>query len=138
MTESRSVARFRAVLAELDPRISLAARLRAIFPQLEELAASGVPMAAILSDLSAAGLDVRPDTLTKTLYRWRKKKRGVVSVTTPTSPAAPVPTPDPSPKRQAAHKTQRIETPGDLRNIRNMHVDLEALRREGQALRKSK
>ncbi|MCZ4328499.1 hypothetical protein [Castellaniella denitrificans] len=132
MTESRSVARFRAVLAELDPRISLAARLRAIFPQLEELAASGLPMAAILSDLSAAGLDVQPDTLTKTLYRWRKRKRGAMPVPAPANPAPP------APDRETPHKTQRIETPGDLRNIRNMHVDLEALRREGQALRKGK
>lgn len=136
MTERNSVTQFRAVLAELDPRICDAARLRAIFPQLEDLAATGVPMAAILDDLKAAGLDVRPRALESALYRWRKKKRAAIPA--PVHPAPSDPTPSPSPDRKATHKTQRIETPGDLRNIRNMHVDLEALRREGQALRKSK
>src|SRR5690606_16268005 len=84
MIESAPVARYRAALAELDPRISIAAQLRALFPLIEAELASGVPHAAVLDDLAAAGLSVQQSTYTITLYRWRKAQRSAEA-----KPAAP-------------------------------------------------
>lgn len=139
MTESAPVARYRAALAELDPRISIAAQLRALFPLIEAELAAGVPHAAVLDDLAAAGLSVQYSTYAITLYRWRKAQRCAAAkpaalpkphaapTTAPKAPPATVPSLD-----AIQGRPRNIETPGDLRKIRDMRIDLEALRREGK------
>lgn len=136
MNDSPSIARYRAALAALDPRISIAAQLRALFPLIEAELAAGVPHAAVLDDLAAAGLSVQRSTYAITLYRWRKARR-----TSPGSPATAAKS-SPSPATPAAPdldaiqgRPRNIQTPGDLRKIRDMQIDLEALRREGLANR---
>ncbi|MEB2399602.1 MAG: hypothetical protein OZ927_08705 [Alcaligenaceae bacterium] len=139
MTESAPVARYRAALAELDPRISIAAQLRALFPLIEAELAAGVPHAAVLDDLAAAGLSVQYSTYAITLYRWRKAQRCAAAkpAALPKPHAAPPTTaqvqPTTAPALDAIRgRPRNIETPGDLRKIRDMRIDLEALRREGK------
>lgn len=132
MNESPSVMRYRATLATLDPRISIAAQLRALFPLIEVELAAGVPHAAVLDDLAAAGLTVQRSTYAITLYRWRKAQRPTTGTPAPTTKALP-PT---APTLDAIQgRPSNIQTPGDLRKIRDMQIDLEALRREGLANR---
>jgi len=131
MNDSPPVIRYRVALAVLDPRISLAAQLRALFPLIEAELTAGVPHAAVLDDLAAAGLTVQRSTYAITLYRWRKAQRRAASSPTSTAKLAPPPTaPD-----AIQGRPRNIQTPGDLRKIRDMQVDLEALRREGLANR---
>src|SRR3546814_7598115 len=61
------------------PIFSLSAQLRALFPMIEAELAAGVPHAAILDDLAAAGLTVQRSTYAITLYRWRKAQIGRAS-----------------------------------------------------------
>lgn len=134
MTDSAPVARYRAALAELDPRISIAARLRALFPLIEAELAAGVPHAAVLDDLAAAGLSVQYSTYAITLYRWRKAQRPTQACpkSSPSTSATPKAPPAPTAALDAIQgRPRNIQTPGDLRKIRDMRVDLEALRREG-------
>lgn len=145
MSESRPVTRYRAALSVLDPRISIAAQLRAVFPLIEAELAAGVPHAAVLDDLAAAGLTVQYSTYAITLYRWRKAQRraakqppaaarlpgdGARQLATPSNP-----TPQPPALDAIQGRPRNIQTPGDLRKIRDMRIDLDALRREGLASR---
>ena len=131
MNESPSVTRYRTTLAALDPRISIAAQLRALFPLIETELAAGVPHAAVLDDLAAAGLTVQRSTYAITLYRWRKAQRPAAR-----PPVSAVKPPSPPPALDAIQGRPRdIQTPGDSRKIRDMQIDLEALRREGLANR---
>lgn len=131
MNESPSVTRYRDTLASLDPRISLSAQLRALFPLIEAELAVGVPHAAVLDDLAAAGLTVQRSTYAITLYRWRKTQRSTASpAASAVKPSSPPPVLD-----AVQGRPRNIQTPGDLRKIRDMRVDLEALRREGLANR---
>ncbi len=142
MTDSAPVARYRAALAELDPRISIAARLRALFPLIEAELAAGVPHTAVLDDLAAAGLAVQHSTYAITLYRWRKAQRPAAAkpAALPKPHASPATAPKALPTTAPAldaiqDRPRNIQTPGDLRKIRDMRVDLDALRREGLANR---
>ena len=140
-TRPDPVARYRAVLDSLDPRLRIAAKLRALFPMVETQLAAGVPHAAIMEDLAQAGLAVRSSTYITTLRRWRKANRpqtapaAPVATPTPTAhrtaPDTPRTTPTPPPMDAIQGRPHGIETPSDLRQIRHMRVDLEALRREG-------
>lgn len=145
MNESAPVMRYRAALAALDPRISLAAQLRALFPLIEVELAAGVPHAAVLDDLGAAGLTVQRSTYAITLYRWRKAQRRATrklsNTATPASDTASqtahvaIPQPQPPALDAIQGRPRNIQTPGDLRKIRDMRIDLDALRREGLANR---
>jgi len=145
MSESRPVTRYRAALSVLDPRISIAAQLRALFPLIEAELAAGVPHAAVLDDLAAAGLTVQHSTYAITLYRWRKAQRRAAkqpsaAARPPDDGAKQLATPaSPNPQSPALDAIQgrprNIQTPGDLRKIRDMRIDLDALRREGLANR---
>lgn len=140
------IARYRAVLDALDPRLRLAAKLRALFPLIEPQVAAGVPHAAIMDDLAEAGLPVVRNTYITALRRWRRanrlaaaekaqtQDRATPQPVQPASPAAIDP-PAPPPLDAIQGRPNRIQTPGDLRKIRNMRIDLEALRREGLANR---
>ncbi|WP_368641649.1 hypothetical protein ABRZ03_03100 [Castellaniella ginsengisoli] len=135
------IARYRAVLESLDPRLRQAAKLRALYPLIEPQVAAGVPHAAIMEDLAAAGLPVRRNTYITTLRRWRKARRLAAEETsqaTTTLAVEPDTTPaaKPTPPLDAIQgRPSRIQTPGDLRKIRDMRIDLDALRREGLANR---
>lgn len=128
MSESRPVTRYRVALSVLDPRISIAAQLRAVFPLIEAELAAGVPHAAVIDDLAAAGLTVQYSTYAITLYRWRKaQRRAARQLATPSNPTTSQP-----PTLDAIQgRPRNIQTPGDLRKIRDMRIDLDALRREG-------
>ncbi|MFT0548509.1 hypothetical protein ACMHYO_19505 [Allopusillimonas ginsengisoli] len=134
------VAEFQAALDRTDPRASLSARLRPLLPRIHERINAGSPYSAILDDLEGAGLVVKRRMLESALYRWRKAR--IVQATTSPAPAPLRPTPTkalPSPDVQAVTgRPDRIETPADLRKIRDMKIDLDALRREGEASRKLK
>lgn len=140
MKLDRYVAEFQAALDRSDPRASLSARLRPLLPRIHERINAGSPYSAILDDLEGAGLVVKRRMLESALYRWRKAR---------ITPAATLPLP--APLRPASTKAlslpdvqavtgrpDRIETPADLRKIRDMKIDLDALRREGEASRKLK
>lgn len=136
------IARYRAVLESLDPRLRQAAKLRALYPLIEPQVAAGVPHAAIMEDLAAAGLPVRHNTYITTLRRWRKARRLAAeevsqAATTPTvePDTTPVAKSTPPPLDAIQGRPSRIQTPGDLRKIRDMRIDLDALRREGLANR---
>jgi len=145
MNETPPVARYRAALAALDPRISMAAQLRALFPLIEAELAMGVPHLAVLDDLAAAGLTVQRRTFAITLYRWRKARRTVsrkqwhAAYQSEDVTVEPVRATAPTPQAPALDAIQgrprNIQTPGDLRKIRDMRIDLDALRREGIANR---
>lgn len=136
MNDSPSIARYRAALAALDPRISIAAQLRALFPLIEAELAMGVPHAAVLDDLAAAGLSVQRSTYAITLYRWRKARRASSGSPAPAAKSSPSPATPAAPELDAIQgRPRNIQTPGDLRKIRDMQIDLEALRREGLANR---
>ncbi|WP_322995193.1 hypothetical protein [Castellaniella sp.] len=135
------IARYRAVLESLDPRLRQAAKLRALYPLIEPQVAAGVPHAAIMEDLAAAGLPVMRNTYITTLRRWRKAQRLAADEANQAATAAvePNPTPaakpSPPPLDAIQGRPSRIQTPGDLRKIRDMRIDLDALRREGLANR---
>jgi len=138
------IARYRAVLESLDPRLRQAAKLRALYPLIEPQVAAGVPHAAIMEDLAAAGLPVQRNTYITTLRRWRKAKRDAAAeaadaaqvAPAPVEPEPPITGKSPPPPLDAIQgRPSRIQTPGDLRKIRDMRIDLDALRREGLANR---
>lgn len=135
------ITRYRAVLESLDPRLRQAAKLRALYPLIEPQVAAGVPHAAIMDDLAAAGLPVRHNTYITTLRRWRKARRlAAEEASQATIPAVqpdttPTAKPTSPPLDAIQGRPSRIQTPGDLRKIRNMRIDLDALRREGLANR---
>lgn len=146
MNSAANVAELKRLLNQTDERASLAARLRPLMPYLQTCVDTGLPYAALLDDLALAGLPIKPRLLERSLYRWRKARRSL-SHQPEKNPAYPVDEPD-KPGNAAAEthtpadpaiqgRPRRIETPGDLRQIRDMHIDLEALRREGEALRKA-
>lgn len=140
MELDRYVAEFQAALDRSDPRASLSARLRPLLPRIHERINAGSPYSAILDDLNGAGLPVKRRMLESALYRWRKTQ-AIQAVTSPTpAPLRSTPTKAfSSPDVQAVTgRPDRIETPADLRKIRDMKIDLDALRREGEASRKLK
>ncbi len=139
-SDTDPIARYRAVLEALDPRLRIASKLRAVFPLIEAQIDSGVPHAAVLDDLKAAGLPVQTSTYATTLYRWRKAKRQAAGeadqLDTPAAePNSPTTKSSPPPIPAIQGRPSGIQTPGDLRKIRDMRIDLDALRREGLANR---
>ncbi|MDN5842482.1 MAG: hypothetical protein L0H54_03430 [Alcaligenaceae bacterium] len=103
--------------------------LACILAPVTHAVAADVPHAAVLDDLAAAGLTVQRSTFAITLYRWRKAQRTAASPASSTVESSP-----PPPALDAIQgRPRNIQTPGDLRKIRDMQVDLEALRREGLA-----
>src|SRR5690606_24516833 len=90
------IARYRAVLDAIDPRLRLAAKLRALFPLIEPQVAAGVPHAAIMDDLAKAGLPVVRNTYITALRRWRRAKR-LAAAEEAQNPATPQPVQPASP-----------------------------------------
>src|SRR3546814_15909743 len=88
--------------------------------------AAGVPHAAVLEDLAAAGLTVQRSTFAITLYRWRKAQRSAANPSASTvKPASP-----PAALDAIQGRPHNIQTPADLRKIRDIQIDLEEIGRE--------
>ena len=140
MELDRYVAEYQAPLDRTDPRASLSARLRPLLPRIHERINAGSPYSAILDDLEGAGLTVKRRMLESALYRWRKTRITQATISPAPAPLRMAATKaQPSPDKHAVTgRPDRIETPADLRKIRDMKIDLDALRREGEASRKLK
>lgn len=150
------------ILSGIDSRISMAAKLRALYPVIEKNIAAGLSYQIILADLKEAGLIINYELFRKTLFRIRKKNKtakstknqasktenAVMSLTTPT--LAPTSTLAPASNTDAIKQSERqpissvntppkrIESPADLRAIRDMEVDLNALKEEWKAQNRQK
>jgi pyruvate/2-oxoglutarate dehydrogenase complex dihydrolipoamide acyltransferase (E2) component len=151
-----SIKDYEQILANIDPRISKSAKLRALYPTIEKNISIGLSYRIIMEDLQKAGLTVNYELLHKALSLNRKQnKTAEPSTNQPenTSPPVTKPTPAPIPEPASvisAEPTERapipgvsttprrIESPADLRAVRNMQIDLNALREEGLAKRRQK
>lgn len=149
MNSAANVAALKRLLDRTDARASLAARLRPLMPFIQSCVDAGLPYTALLDDLAQAGLPIKTRLLERSLYRWRKAQcpegKQPTGITAPSSGSPDKPTdhqppstPHPSNDVAIPGRPRRIETPADLRQIRDIHIDLDALRREGEALRKAK
>ena len=147
MNDEPYVEELRLLLAHGEPLAPKAAKLRPLLPRIIQRLAAGAPRKVIVEQLNRAGLDLSLHDLAKQLQKYRKAQRAVISHS-PHSPHPPHPplastlansasTFVPA-TAQASVRGQpnRIENPADLRKIRSMEVDLDALRREGQAMRR--
>ena len=150
MNDEPYVEELRLLLAHGEPLAPKAANLRPLLPRITQRLAAGAPRKVIVEQLNRAGLDISLHDLAKQLQRYRKAQRAVISH----SPHSPHSLHPPHPPHastlaksastfvpataQASVRGQpnRIENPADLRKIRSMEVDLDALRREGQAMRR--
>jgi hypothetical protein len=150
MNDEPYVEELRLLLAHGEPLAPKAAKLRPLLPRIIQRLAAGAPRKVIVEQLNRAGLDISLHDLAKQLQRYRKAQRAVISHShhshhsphSPHPPHASTLAGSPSTFVQgAAHASvrgqpNRIESPADLRKIRSMEVDLDALRREGQAMRR--
>ena len=150
MNDEPYVEELRLLLAHGEPLAPKAAKLRPLLPRIIQRLAAGAPRKVIVEQLNRAGLDLSLHDLAKQLQRYRKAQRAVIShsphsahsLHLPNPPHASTQADRPSAFAQgAAHASvrgqpNRIESPADLRKIRSMEVDLDALRREGQAMRR--
>ena len=153
MNDEPYVEELRLLLAHGEPLAPKAAKLRPLLPRIIQRLAAGAPRKVIVEQLNRAGLDLSLHDLAKQLQRYRKAQRAVISHShhSPNSPHPPHPPHPPHAStlaksastfaQGAAHASvrgqpNRIESPADLRKIRSMEVDLDALRREGQAMRR--
>lgn len=147
MNDEPYVEELRLLLAHGEPLAPKAAKLRPLLPRIIQRLAAGAPRKVIVEQLNRAGLHLSLHDLAKQLQRYRKAQRAVISHS-PHPPHIPQP-PHTSTlagsqsifAQGAAHASvrgqlNRIENPADLRKIRSMEVDLDALRREGQAMRR--
>lgn len=140
MEAADNIAELVRLLDHTDDRASISARLRPALPHIQERVTAGTPYTAILDDLQAAGFTVKRRLLERVLYRWRKAQRenpAPREVLIEDPPSFTLPTAS-IPSSSLDHGARRIETPKDLRRIRDMRIDLEALRQEGIAKRKGK
>jgi hypothetical protein len=144
MNDEPYVEELRLLLAHGEPLAPKAAKLRPLLPRIIQRLAAGAPRKVIVEQLNRAGLDLSLHDLAKQLQRYRKAQRAGNSHLShaPHPPHASTLAGNPSTFAQgAAHASvrgqpNRIESPADLRKIRSMEVDLDALRREGQAMRR--
>ncbi|ROT46754.1 hypothetical protein [Pusillimonas sp. NJUB218] len=133
MNDEPYVEELRLLLAQGEPFAPKAARLRPLLPRIVQRLAAGAPRKVIVEQLNRAGLDISLHDLAKQLYQHRKARRaGEVNTVQPSPPGLPPAAPDAAVRGQP----NRIENPADLRKIRSMEVDLDALRREGEAMRR--
>ena len=131
------------ILSTIDPRVSKAAKLRALYPVIEQNINAGASLGMILDDLELLGLSMSYAVFQNALSRIRKKTKTSEPKNSDAPlnpsvlpPAAAIPSPVPAPAVTTPPK--RIENPIDLRAIRDMAIDLNALREEGLANRRQK
>lgn len=145
-----SIKDYEQILSNLDDRISTAAKLRALYPMIEKDIAAGASLGMILDDLKSLGLNLNYAVLQNALARIQKQSKTVEPLASQTENASPLlatPAPAPITSVEPTERTyipgvsmtpRRIESPADLRAVRNMQIDLNALREEGLAKRRQK
>lgn len=137
-----SIKDYEQILSNLDDRISTAAKLRALYPVIEKDIAAGASLGMILDDLKSLGLNLNYAVLQNALARIRKQSKTVEPLASRTAPApAPIKSVEPTERTSipgVSTTPRRIESPADLRAVRNMQIDLNALREEGLAKRRQK
>jgi len=138
MNDEPYVEELRLLLAHGEPLAPKAAKLRPLLPRIIQRLAAGAPRKVIVEQLNRAGLDLSLHDLAKQLQRYRKAQRAGNSHLSHASTQAGSPSTFVQGAAHASVRGQpnRIENPADLRKIRSMEVDLDALRREGQAMRR--
>ncbi|MGX9525751.1 hypothetical protein ACXHWJ_03915 [Alcaligenes nematophilus] len=142
MQVDKFVEQFRQALADADPRSTKTARIRLLFPLIEQRLANGSSYAAVVEDLNKAGISVSQTIFSTVLWRIRREKHSASEQVIPSSlkprplvaAGAPVRTPPPS-SLAVQGRPSSIESPADLRQIHDMDIDLDALREEGRAMR---
>lgn len=133
MNDEPYVQELRLLLAQCEPLAPKAARLRPLLPRIIQRLGAGAPRKVIIEQLNRAGLAITLHDLAKQLQRYRKAQRaGNVNTTPPIHSGSSLSTLDAAARAQSS----RIESPADLRKLRHMEVDLDALRREGEAMRR--
>ncbi|CAM5208349.1 hypothetical protein OURE66S_03594 [Oligella ureolytica] len=131
-TSARYQTLFRQVLAGMEPSASATARLRKLLPLIEERFANGATYRVVVEDLNAAGLPMSDGVFRVTLSRIRRHGRPATNKTSiQARTEMVVPRNDPLTQPLLYTGSKRIETPADLRAIRDMTIDLDALRAEG-------
>ncbi|WP_169295552.1 hypothetical protein [Advenella sp. EE-W14] len=136
-----SLKTYEQILSTIDPRVSKAAKLRALYPVIEQNIHAGARLGMIVDDLEQLGISMSYAVFQNALSRIRKNnktsepKNSNSPIPAP-PPVTAIPSPVPAPAVTAPPK--RIENPIDLRAIRDMAIDLNALREEGLANRRQK
>jgi hypothetical protein len=99
-------------MASEDEGLSEAARLRAVYADVERALGRGVPRKAVLAALHADGFTMSLKMFDKEMYRIRSRNRKAGTTTAPTKHAAPL-------KNGTAEPiVPRPVTPSDIRKIR--------------------
>lgn len=132
---------FQQFLSTAEPSASTAAKLRMLLPIIENRLLAGATYAAVVTDLNSAGLEISIGVFRSTLSRIRIKNGARHQTAAP----APAPAPASTNSTQAASHRQpaalpppkRIETPADLRQLRDEEIDLDALRQQRRESQRS-
>lgn len=135
-----SIKDYEQILSHLNDRISTAAKLRALYPVIEKDIADGASLGMILDDLKSLGLNLNYAVLQNALARIRKQNKTENASPLLATPA-PITSVEPTERTSipgVSTTPRRIESPADLRAVRNMQIDLNALREEGLAKRRQK
>lgn len=148
MRPDQFVEQFRRALADADSRATVTAHVRLLLPIIEQRLAKGSSYAAVVEDLNAAGVEISQPVFANALWRLRQRKKPrtpateVPILTQPSHSVAAPPITSATSVQAPILRTEAvqgrpnsIESPADLRNIRDMDIDLDALREEGRAMR---
>lgn len=124
-TRKHYQALFEQILATLEVSASTATKLRKLLPIIEERFGNGATYRLIVEDLNAAGMDISYGVFTVTLSRIRAGRRPAQKSKAPHSVAV-----------KQVESASLVDSPTALRSIRDMTIDLDALREEGLAARR--
>ncbi|MGG4603704.1 hypothetical protein ACLPHM_02800 [Paenalcaligenes sp. Me131] len=128
---------FQDFLSTAEPSASTAAKLRMLLPIIENRLLAGATYAAVVTDLNSAGLEISIGVFRSTLSRIRIKN-GARHQTAAPAPASTNSTQAASHRQPAAlPPPKRIETPADLRQLRDEEIDLDALRQQRRESQRS-
>lgn len=128
---------FQDFLSTAEPSASTAAKLRMLLPIIENRLLAGATYAAVVTDLNSAGLEISIGVFRSTLSRIRIKN-GARHQTAAPAPANTNSTQAASHRQPAAlPPPKRIETPADLRQLRDEEIDLDALRQQRRESQRS-
>jgi len=126
---------FREQLATMLRSASKAQKIRRLQPLIERYLLDGASHQVVAEDLSDAGLVITRQVFTVTLNRVRAES---TERTTKAPQTASVKSALVAQQKHSAQQKQTIDSPADLRAIRDMSFDLEALRQEELARRRAK
>jgi len=124
-TRKHYQALFEQILTTLEISASTATKLRKLLPIIEERFGNGATYRLIVEDLNAAGMSISYGVFTVTLSRIRAGRRSAQKSKAARSPAV-----------KQVESVSLVDSPTALRSIRDMTIDLDALREEGLAARR--